>query len=68
MVLDHYKGTASSANKLVKLSNWAKDDVSWWLALDIGRCNLCLRSIPVWNADRMATDAMDTAIGSVFRG
>ena len=68
MVLDHYRGTVSSANKLVVLSNWAREDVLWWLDLDIGRCHMCLRSIPIWESDRMATDAMDTAVGSVFRG
>ena len=68
MVLDHYRGTASSANKLVDLSNWAREDVLWWLDLDIGKCHMSLRSIPIWESDRMATDAMDTAVGSVFRG
>ena len=68
MVLDHYRGTVSSANKLVVLSNWAREDVLWWLDLDIGKCHMSLRSIPIWESDRMATDAMDTAVGSVFRG
>ena len=67
MILDHYKGK-STANKLVILSAWAKEDVLWWLNLDIGECHMSLRSIPVWESNRMATDAMDTAIGSVFRG
>ena len=68
MVLDNYKGTVRSANKLVHLSDWAKEEVLWWLALDIGTCHMSLRSIPVWESDRMATDAMDTAVLSVFRG
>ena len=40
----------------------------WWLNLDIRECHMSLKSIPVWESHRMATDAMDTAIGSVFRG
>ena len=35
MVLDHYKGTPSSAGKLVCLTKWAREDVLWWLGLDI---------------------------------
>ena len=29
---------------------------------------MSLRSIPVWESSRLATDAMETAIGSVFEG
>ena len=67
MILDHYKGK-STANKLVQLSNWAREDISWWLQLTSKETNMSLRSIPVWQSLRMATDAMDTAIGSVFGG
>ena len=67
MILDHYKGR-STANKLVQLSNWAKEDVRWWLELSSRETNMSLRSVPVWQSLRMATDAMDTAIGSVFAG
>ena len=67
MVLDHYRGKPT-ANKLVQLSNWAKEDVLWWLDLDSRECNMSLRTIPVWQSLRLATDAMDTAIGSVFNG
>jgi hypothetical protein len=68
MVLDHYKGTTSSAKKLVTLTKWAWEDVLWWLVLDIKDCQMSLKSIPVWESTRMATDAMQTAIGSVFEG
>lgn len=68
MVLDHYKGTKSSAKKLVTLTKWAREEVLWWLDLDIRVCKMSLRSIPVWESTRMATDAMQTAIGSVFQG
>ena len=27
---------------------------------------MSLRSVPIWETSRMATDAMDTAVGSVF--
>ena len=67
LVLDHYKGKLT-ANKLVNLSTWAKEDVLWWMNLDARDCNMSLRSIPVWQSQRLATDAMDYAIGSVFRG
>ena len=63
MVPDHYKGTVSSANKLVILSNWAREDVLWWLDLDIGKCHMSLSCIPIWESDRMAMNAMDTAVG-----
>ena len=68
MVVDHYKGTKSSANKQVTLTKWAREEVLWWLDLDIKNCKMSLRSIPVWESIRMATDAMQTAIGSVFQG
>ena len=68
MVLDHYKGTPSSAKKLVRLTKWAREEVLWWLDLDIGDCHMSLKSIPVWESTRMATDAMQTAIGSVLEG
>ena len=29
---------------------------------------MSLRSVPVWESERLATDAMDYAIGSIFRG
>ena len=29
---------------------------------------MSLKSIPVWESTRMATDAMQTAVGSVFEG
>ena len=61
MILEHYKGTTSSANKLVCLSGWAREDTIWWLNLDIKDCHMSLRSIPIWETSRMATDAMDTA-------
>ena len=67
MVLDNYRGK-QTANKQVKLSAWAKEDVLWWMNLDSRECNMSLRSIPVWQSQRLATDAMDTTIGSVFRG
>ena len=67
MVPDHYKGK-HTANKLVGLTAWAKEDVLWWVNIDASECNMSLRSVPVWQSQRLATDAMDYAIGSVFRG
>ena len=65
MVLDHYKGKKTS-NKLVNLTTWAKKDIIWWVGLD--ECSMSLRSVLVWQSERLATDAMDYAIGSIFRG
>ena len=48
MILDNYKGK-STANKLVVLSAWAKEDVLLWLNLDIRECHMSLKSIPVWS-------------------
>lgn len=68
MVLDHYHGTVKSAKKLVRLTKWAREDILWWLQLDTDDCHLSLRSIPVWESVRLASDAMDTAVGSVLEG
>ena len=65
IVLDHYKCKKTS-NKLINLTAWARRDITWWVGLD--ECNMSLRSIPVWQSERLATDAMDYAIGSIFRG
>ena len=67
MVLDHYKGK-KSANKIVILTAWAKNDITWWVNLNANGCNMSLRSVHVWETERIATDAMDYAIGSIFRG
>ena len=68
MVLDHFEGTRTSARKLVRLTKWAKEDILWWLSLPIESCTQTLRSIPVWNTVRLASDAMDTAVGAVLEG
>ena len=68
MVLNHFKGTVPSTKKLVAFSNWAWEDVIWWLNLDIKDCNMSLRCVPIQETYRLARDAMDTAVGSVFVG
>ena len=67
MVLDHLKDE-KSANKIVVLTAWARDDINWWVNLNASECCMSLRSVPVWESERLATDAMDYAIGSIFRG
>jgi len=67
LILDNYRDR-SSAKKLVRLTAWAREDINWWRNLPITECNMSLRSIPVWQSLRLATDAMDTAIGSVLLG
>ena len=57
-----------STKKLVHLSYWAREEVDWWLNLDIKDCQMYLRSLPIRETSRLATDTMDTAIGSVFEG
>ena len=68
MVLKFYRGTTKSAKRMVTLSEWAKADIQWWLNMPKTACSQTLRSIPVWDTVRLATDAMDTAVGSVFDG
>ena len=68
MVLDHFDGSRSSARKMVRLTKWARQDVQWWLNVEIADCSMSLKSIPIWESSRLATDAMDTAIGSVLEG
>ena len=67
MVLDHFKDERS-ANKIVVLTAWARDDIKWWVNLNANECCMTLKSVPVWESERLATDAMDYAIGSIFRG
>ena len=68
LILENYKGTKKSAKQLICLSNWAREDINWWLKLDVELCHMSLKDIPVWDTVRLATDAMDTAIGSVLQG
>ena len=68
MVLRYFKGTVASAKKVVRLTGLAKEEVNWWLNLAIEDCQVSLRSAPVWETSRLATDAMDTAVVSVFEG
>ena len=67
-VLDHYDGTKKSARKLIRMSDWATNEVEWWLNLKTEDCRMSLKLLPVWESERLATDAMDLAIGSIFRG
>ena len=57
MVVKYYDGTEASARKLVRLTAWARRDLSW-----------SLRKVPVWESIRITTDDMDTAIGAVIEG
>ena len=68
LILENYKGTKKSAKQLICLSNWAREDINWWLKLEVELCHMSLKDIPVWDTVRLATDAMDTAIGSVLQG
>ena len=68
MVLDNYTGTKKSAKQTICLSKWAREDINWWLQLRVEECCMSLRDIPVWHTIRLATDAMDSAIGSVLQG
>ena len=68
MILDNYKGTVQSARLKVRLSNWAKEELVWWSKLQITECCQTFRTIPVWKSVRLATDAMNYAIGSVLDG
>ena len=65
--MDHLKDE-KSANKIVVLTAWARDDINWWVNLNASECCMSLRSVQVWGSERLATDAMDYAIGSIFRG
>ena len=68
MILDNYDGSVESGKKLVRISAWAREDISWWLTLKLKDCQMSLKSIPIWESLRLATDAMDTAIGSILDG
>ena len=68
MLIDHFDGSRCSARKMVCLTKWARQDVQWWLNVEIADCSMSLKSIPIWESSRLATDAMDSAIGSVLEG
>ena len=68
MILDHYNGTGKSAKKCVRLSKWATDDLTWWSVLTKTGCFQTFKTVPVWKSIRLATDAMDFAVGSVIQG
>merc|ERR1711888_290582 len=68
MILDNFRSKPNTSKILVRLTAWAREDINWWSNLPITECNMSLKSIPVWKSLRLATDAMDTAIGSVFLG
>ena len=68
MVLDNFESTKESAKKVVTLSSWAKEDILWWLSVDIKDCQLSLKSVPMWETTRLATDVMDKSIGAVMKG
>ena len=72
IILKHTKGILMSQKKMkgkyVILSRWAEEDIRWWLNLDIRNCNLSLKAVPVWQSIRLASDAMETAVGSILAG
>ena len=68
LILKLYDGSAESGKKMTRLSDWAREDINWWLSLSLEKCKMSLRSIPIWESIRLATDAMDTAIGSILDG
>ena len=68
LVLRHFDGTVESGEKKVRLTDPAIEDIEWWISLSIADCSMSMRSIPIWESIRLATDAMDTAIGSVLAG
>ena len=68
MVLKFYDGTVKSARRLVRLTAWARSEINWLLTLSIRDCTQSFDSVPVWESVRLATDAMDTAVGSVLEG
>ena len=68
MILDLYNGTEKSAKKYVTPSKWAIEDLTWWSVLQSTGCSQTFRTVPVWKSIRLATDAMDYAVGSVLQG
>ena len=67
-VLDHYDGSKSSMKKLINPSKWAIEDITWWMNIRLKDCSMSLRSVPVTETVRLATDVSDLAIGSVLSG
>ena len=54
----HYNGTSSSLKKLINISNWGKEELQWWINLNLAECSFPLETVPIWNTIRLATDAM----------
>ena len=68
MVLKNYKGTITSAKKLVHLSGWARENVNCWLNLAIEDCYMSLKSIPIWETSRIAGKTWTPQWGLCSRG
>ena len=72
MILKHSRRGLMNQKKMkgkhVALNQWAKTDIDWWMNLDITNCYLSLRFVPVWQSIRLASDAMETAVGSILAG
>ena len=59
-----YDGTEGSAKMLINLTTQSMKEISWWLDLKIEDCWMSLRQVKVLETIRIATDAMDSAVGS----
>ena len=69
LILTHYKSrTKAELSKMICLTAWARENISWWLDLTLEECVLSLSSVPIWRSIRLATDASDIRWGAVLAG
>ena len=62
IVVKHLNGTEASRRKLVRLTAWARKDLTWWLNLNTEERHMSPRKVPVWDSVRIATDASWTLL------
>ena len=67
LLLDNYK-SKSDLQKEVRLTNWAKSDINFWLSLAPEQCAMTFEEVEIGLAIRVATDASDTGWGYVMLG
>ena len=68
LILTHYTRTKAGLKKMITLTAWARENITWWLDLSQEECVLSLVTAPIWKSIRLATDASNMVWGSVLAG
>ena len=69
LILTHYTSkTKAGLKKMISLTAYARENITWWLDLTQEECVLSLAAVPIWRSIRLATDASDLHWGAVLAG